>query len=279
MLLSSAALTNADNEKNKKTNKTHQHMNFKKAKVALLSSPNIRLALEERLIRKSTNMEKGTQNAGHFNSTAIHINPFGNPPLVIHKRLGTEGKPHQVQQSPQRILKIPQSRHIHHAPSQLLIQPLQNQVQAVKVRVPEKLLQKPRRTLGPSTAAPEHAPAAHLRKNQRQQRRIAVGVRQIPARKELGIGQMNPAVVDTELLGLPHHRLHLRAQVLVFHVGNFLALFMRAVVASDEVLERGLPGFSGGRRKVPGETVDQNPLHCIAREAKVLPFAENLRSS
>jgi len=72
---------------------------------------------------------------------------------------------------------------------------------------------------------------------------------------------MNPAVVDTELLSLPHHRLHLRAQALVLHVRNFLPLLMRPVVASDEVLERRLTGFSGGGRKVSGETVDQNPLH------------------
>ena len=58
----------------------------KKVKVTTeLGSPNVRLAAEKGLIRESTNVKERTQNAGHLNGTPVHVNPFRNPPLMIHK--------------------------------------------------------------------------------------------------------------------------------------------------------------------------------------------------
>ena len=71
-----------------------------------LNLPYIRLGLENRMIKQSTNMKKWPQNAGHLDNPAIQINAFGNPPKMIHQGLGTHRKVNQVQQSPQRLLKV-----------------------------------------------------------------------------------------------------------------------------------------------------------------------------
>lgn len=81
---------------------------------------------------------------------------------------------------------------------------------------------------------------------------------------------MNPAIRDGKFLSLLGERLHPRPQRLVLHGGDLLGLIVRAGVAADEVLEGRLCGG-----EVPGEAVDEDPLHQIAGESEGFAFAEH----
>ena len=98
-----------------------------------LNLPYIRLGFENRMIKQSTNMKKWPQNAGHLDNPAIQINAFGNPPKMIHQGLGTHRKVNQVQQSPQRLLKVPEGRNLNDSAPQIFIQALQNGVQRIEI--------------------------------------------------------------------------------------------------------------------------------------------------